>query len=84
MAYSDLKQLKTDVWKMGDSPFVMVGPAHGSIHSEPLTAQLDKAQVDTLFFFMSRDNRLTGKDKLMPERVNETETAGRCDAMACR
>ncbi len=72
MANTDPKQLKTDLWmKMGDSPFVMVGPADGSTHSEPLTAQLDKDQVDTLFFFIGRDNRLTGKHKLMLQFVSK-------------
>ena len=72
MANTDAKQLKTDMWKkMGDSPFVMVGPADGSTHSEPLTAQLDKDQIDTLFFFVGRDNRLAGKDKLMLQFVSK-------------
>ena len=57
---ADPQKLKTDLWqKMADSPFVMVGPADGSSHSEPLTAQLDKDQVDTLFFFIGKDNRLS-------------------------
>ena len=72
VANTDPKQLKTDMWKkMGDSPFVMVGPADGSTHSEPLTAQLDKDQIDTLFFFIGRDNRLIGKDKLMLQFVSK-------------
>ena len=50
-ANKDPRTLKEDMWKkMADSPFVMVGPADGSSHSEPLTAQLDEDQVDTLFF----------------------------------
>jgi general stress protein 26 len=62
----DTKKLKTDMWKkMADSPFVMVGPADGSTHSEPLTVQLDDDQVDTLFFFVGADNRIVGKDKLV-------------------
>ena len=69
---ADPKKLKTDLWqKMADSPFVMVGPADGSAHSEPLTAQLDKDQVDTLFFFIGRDNRVAGKDKLMCQFVSK-------------
>jgi general stress protein 26 len=60
-ANTDPTKLKHDLWqKMADSPFVMVGPANGSAHSEPLTAQLDKDQVDTLFFFVGKDNRLAG------------------------
>ena len=62
MANTDPKQLKTDLWtKMGDSPFVMVGPADGSTHSEPLTAQLDKDHVETLFFFLGRESRLAAR-----------------------
>ena len=69
---ADPQQLKTDRWKkMADSPFVMVGPADGSTHSEPLTAQLDKDQVDTLFFFIGKDNRVAGKDKLMLQFVSK-------------
>ena len=69
---ADPKQLKSDLWKkMADSPFVMVGPADGSSHSEPLTAQLDEDQVDTLFFFIGKDNRVAGKDKLMLQFVSK-------------
>ena len=69
---TDPRQLKTDMWKkMADSPFVMVGPADGSSHSEPLTAQLDPDQVDTLFFFIGRDNRVADKDQLMLQFVSK-------------
>ena len=55
---TDTAQLKTDLWKkMAASPFVMVGVEDGG-HSVPLTAQLDKDQVDTLFFFIGKDNRV--------------------------
>jgi general stress protein 26 len=54
---TDIQQLKTDLWKrMTDSPFLMIGLKGGT--SEPLTAQLDKDQVDTLWFFIGKDNRL--------------------------
>ena len=54
---ADIAQLKTDLWKkLADSPFVMLG-VEGGGHSEPLTAQLDEDQVDTLFFFVGKDNR---------------------------
>ena len=56
----------------------MVGPADGSTHSEPLTPQLDEDQVDTLFFFIGRDNRLAGKDKLMLQFVSKGH-----DVFAC-
>ncbi|WP_375250089.1 pyridoxamine 5'-phosphate oxidase family protein [Sphingomonas sp.] len=71
-ANTDPRDLKTDLWKkMSTSPFVMVGPADGSTHSEPLTAQLDEDQVDTLFFFIGKDNRVAGKDKLMLQFVSK-------------
>lgn len=72
VANLDPKQLKTDMWKrMEDSPFVMVGPADGSTHSEPLAVQLDKDQVDTLFFFIGKDNRVVGKTELMLQFVSK-------------
>ncbi len=56
---SDAQQLKKEMWKrISDSPFLMVGLREGGGHSEPLTAQLDRDQVDTLWFFIGRDNRL--------------------------
>lgn len=69
---ADPRELKTDMWKkMADSPFVMVGPADGSTHSEPLTAQLDEDQVDTLFFFIGKDNRIANKGDLMLQFVSK-------------
>ena len=71
-ASTDPQQLKTDMWKkMEDSPYVMVGPADGSTHSEPLTAQLDRDQVDTLFFFIGKDNRVADKAKLVLQFVSK-------------
>ena len=69
---SDTRQIKADLWKkMKDSPFLMVGPANGSAHSEPLTAQLDPDQVDTLFFFIGKDNRIAGSDDVMLQFVSK-------------
>ncbi|MBB3695296.1 pyridoxamine 5'-phosphate oxidase family protein [Sphingomonas sp. BK580] len=71
-ANTDPTKLKHDLWqKMADSPFVMVGPADGSAHSEPLTAQLDEDQVDTLFFFVGKDNRLAGGGRVMAQYVSK-------------
>ncbi len=42
--------------KVKDSPFVMLGLNDGQ-HSEPMTAQLDDDQPNTLFFFAGKDNR---------------------------
>ncbi|WP_068082264.1 pyridoxamine 5'-phosphate oxidase family protein [Novosphingobium rosa] len=56
---TDTHKLKEHLWeKLENGPFTMVGLHDGSSHSEPLTAQLDKDQVDTLWFFIGKDNRL--------------------------
>ena len=69
---ADEQKLKQDLWKrMADSPFLMMGLAGGSEHSEPLTAQLDKDQVDTLWFFIGRDNRLAGGGAAMAQFVSK-------------
>lgn len=71
-ANTDPKQLKSDMWKkMAESPYLMVGPADGSTHSEPLAVQLDQDQVDTLFFFIGKDNRVADKNKLMVQFVSK-------------
>jgi general stress protein 26 len=69
---ADQQEIKQTLWKkLADSPFVMIGPMDGSQHSEPLTAQLDKDQVDTLFFFVGKDNRLAGGGKSMAQFVSK-------------
>ena len=45
--------------KLKDSPFVMIGLTDGQ-HSEPMTAQIDDDQPNTLFFFAGKDNRIAG------------------------
>lgn len=71
-ANTDPKKLKQDLWeKMADSPFVMVGPADGHAHHEPLTAQLDEDQVDTLFFFIGKTNRLADGGRVMAQYVSK-------------
>lgn len=40
--------------KLKDSPFVMIGLEDGQ-HSEPMTAQIDDDQPNTLFFFAGRE-----------------------------
>ncbi len=69
---ADEQQFKQDLWKkMADSPFVMVGLSGDGRHSEPLTAQLDKDQVDTLFFFVGKDNRLAKGGRAMAQFVSK-------------
>jgi general stress protein 26 len=53
---ADTQEIKRTFWiKLADSPFVMFGV--DGAHAEPLTAQLDDDQVDTLYFFIGKDNR---------------------------
>ncbi|MES2989691.1 MAG: pyridoxamine 5'-phosphate oxidase family protein [Pseudomonadota bacterium] len=63
---ADVAKLKKDLWsKLADSPFVMVGLTGSHEHNIPLTAQLDEDQVDTLYFFIGKDNRLAKGGKAM-------------------
>ena len=67
---ADVDQLKKDLWThMARSPFVMVG-LEGR-HSEPLTAQLDEDQADTLWFFVAKDNRLIGGGAAVAQYVSK-------------
>ncbi len=69
---TDTQELKKDLWKrMADSPFLMVGLSNGNQHSEPLTAQLDEDQVDRLYFFVGKDNRLSGGGAAMAQFVSK-------------
>jgi general stress protein 26 len=68
---ADTQKLKQDLWKrMADSPFIMVELTDGS-GSEPLTAQLDKGEVDTLWFFVGCDNRLVKGGGAMAHYVSK-------------
>jgi general stress protein 26 len=69
---ADRDELKKDLWKkMTDSPFVMIGLTGSGEHSEPMTVQLDKDQVDTLWFFIGKDNRLAGGGDAMAQFVSK-------------
>lgn len=69
---ADPQQIKEHFWKkLADSPFLMIGLDGGGQHSEPLTAQLDQDQVDTLFFFVGKDNRLAGGGRAMAQFVSK-------------
>lgn len=69
---ADAIQLKRDLWKrMSSSPFLMLGLTGDPHHSEPLTAQLDPDQVDTLWFFIGKDNRLAKGGAAMAQFVSK-------------
>ncbi len=68
----DVQELKKTLWKkMSESPFLMVGLTGGHQHSEPLTAQLDEDQVDTLYFFVAKDNRIAKGGPAMAQFVSK-------------
>jgi general stress protein 26 len=68
---ADQTELKRDLWKrMAKSPFLMIGLTEGG-HSEPLTAQLDEDQVDTIWFFIGKDNRLAKGGAAMAQFVSK-------------
>ncbi len=69
---SETHKLKEQLWdKLTDSPYVMVGLTGGGMHSEPLTVQLDKDQVDTLLFFVARGNRVTQGGPAMVQFISK-------------
>jgi general stress protein 26 len=69
---ADTIELKRDLWtRMSHSPFLMVGLTGAQQHSEPLTAQLDEDQVDTLWFFVGSHNRLTPGGEAMAQFVSK-------------
>lgn len=53
-------------------------------HSEPLTAQLDKDQVDTLWFFIGKDNRLASGGAAMAQFVSKGHDFFACLSGAVR
>ena len=70
MADKDTPQevANTFIEKLKASPFVMIGLDDGQ-HSEPMTAQIDDDQPNTLFFFAGRDNRLAKGGAAMAQFV---------------
>jgi general stress protein 26 len=56
--------------KLKSSPFVMIGLTDGE-HSEPMTAQIDDDQPNTLFFFAGKDNRIAGGGDAMAQFVGK-------------
>jgi general stress protein 26 len=81
---ADTVELKKHFWsKLADSPFMMVGLQDGQ-HSEPLTAQLDEDQVDTIFFFIGKDNRMAKGGAAMLQFVSKGHDFFACLAGTAR
>ena len=82
---TDTHELKQKMWdKMTEGPFVMIGLTGSGEHSEPLTVQLDKDQVDTLWFFIRRDNRLANGGAAMVQFVSKGQDYFACLAGTAR
>lgn len=76
---SDAQKLKQQLWKkLSDGPYLMVGLTAPREHSEPLTAMLDKDQVDRIYFFIGSDNRLAKGGAAMAQFVSKGQ-----DYFAC-
>ena len=69
---------ETFLASLKSSPFVMVGLMGSNEHSEPLTAQVDDDQPNSLFFFVGRDNRAAGGGDAMAQFVSKGH-----DVFAC-
>lgn len=80
---TDVAKLKETLWKkMSDGPYVMAGLTGDNQHFEPLTVMLDKDQVDRLYFFIGRDNRLAKGGKAMVQFVSKGQDYFACLAGA--
>lgn len=76
---TDTAKLKKKLWeKLSDGPYLMMGLTSTRDHSEPLTAMLDEDQVDRIYFFVSRDNRLAKGGPAMAQFVSKGQ-----DYFAC-
>lgn len=69
---ADIAELKQHLWKkLANSPFLMIGLMDSDRHHIPLTAQLDEDLVDTLFFFVGKDNRLAPGGRAMAHFISK-------------
>lgn len=76
---TDGQKLKKHLWeKLRKGPFLMIGLAGDGSHSIPLTAQLDEDEVDTIWFFIGKDNRLARGGAAMAQFVSKGQ-----DFFAC-
>ena len=76
---SDATKLKEHLWaKLSHGPFMMVGLSEPRTHAEPLTVQLDKDQLDRIYFFVGRDNRIAPGGPAMAQFVSKGQ-----DFFAC-
>jgi general stress protein 26 len=60
------KQLREEFWHaLEQSPFIMIWLDNTGGHAEPMTAQLDRDALHTIWFFASRANRIAAGGRAM-------------------
>ena len=60
------EELREEFWQALDkSPFIMIRLDRADGHAEPMTAQLDKDAVHTIWFYTSRGNRIAAGGQAM-------------------
>ena len=69
---SDDNHIIADFFKsLKHSPFVMIGLDDTPDHSQPMTAQIDGEDRETLWFFTGRDNRMAIGGPAMAQYVSK-------------
>ncbi|MCW1429775.1 pyridoxamine 5'-phosphate oxidase family protein [Novosphingobium sp. JCM 18896] len=62
------KELREEFWHAFEkSPFIMLRLEGNGGHAEPMTAQLDKEAIHTIWFFTSKDNRIAAGGRAMAQ-----------------
>ena len=79
MTDKDDHEIKQDMWKeMADSPYVMIGLAGASQHSEPMMAQLDPDANGKFWFYTRKDNRIASGGDAMAQFISKGHSLYAC------
>ena len=73
------KELREEFWHAFEkSPFIMIRLDDAGGHAEPMTAQLDKSALHTIWFFAARQNRIAAGGRAMGQFASKGH-----DVFAC-
>jgi general stress protein 26 len=73
------KELREEFWHAFEkSPFIMLRLESAGGHAEPMTAQLDRDALHTIWFFTSNDNRIAAGGRAMAQFASKGH-----DVFAC-
>lgn len=73
------KELKKQLWKtIQEQGTVMVGLSKDGLHSEPMQAQVDKNNENSLWFYTFKDNRVAEGGKSMLQFVGKKHEIFSC------